>query len=93
MTSKCKKAGPQARTSLALLIKQLGGWGGLFLGQEAVGGTPLTSDQRNGESTKSIQGHQRWPGFSLLYSVLKVKRDLKRSLFLLFSFTEEETEA
>lgn len=67
--------------------------GGLFLGQEAVGGTPLTSDQRNGESAKSIQGHQRWPGFSLLYSVLKVKRDLKRSLFLLFSFTEEETEA
>lgn len=65
------------------------------MGQEAVGGTPLTSYQRNSEFAKSVQGHQRWPGFSflLLYLVLKVKRDLKRSLVLLFSLTEEETEA
>lgn len=97
MISKCKKPGPQARTSLAQLIKQLGSVGGLFLREEAVGGNACSLwSEKQGEFAKSIQGHQRWrPGFSflLLHSVLKVKRDMKRPPVLLFYVTEEETEA
>lgn len=85
MTSKCKP-GLQARwpSSVNKANWECGGLSGAG-GSSRRYASDLRSEKRH--LAKSIQGHQRWPGF-LFLSVLKVKRIWKDHFFS-FSFTEE----